>query len=468
MYIDPVSGTLQSLNDTAGNLNRIKAQYEEDQLKRAELLNRMGQNPAAEKALWDANHSGLLTRYLPNRAKGWTVDSPFNIEGEKLDDLNSLSADAIEGQNLAGLDDKGLKAQALSSLSGDFADARKMGNWGNVSDNSDATNRLRNLDGNMIQDDFVANKVFSSGGDEVAPKMVGDPVLKPLPFKTKGMADSNPYTQAYREKIKTYQKEKAANDLIESSNKDKMKRNSKIPSFSKEYKGDETDQITQLNNDAKKAIKYYLDRGDTTSAMLAYDTYVTTGNSIAQRYQHDFKAIDAKSLFPKDKGGGGGGTGNKYDNYMIKRSDGSKVSLQLPKGVDPDSKQGRKIAANKGIITNTLNYAPGDWHPESTDSSYLTDKEKIEADKIAYDLEQKEKLDAQMAWDKTYEGFDLTKSVKEHVDEANNALGPNSKYMYIVNQWDGANMVERNGYSDKRNVVRNTGGGNAVDSAIGD
>lgn len=331
MYIDTVSGTLQSLNDTAGNLNRIKAQYEEDQLKRAELLNRMGQNPAAEKALWDANHSGLLTRYLPNRSEGWTVDSPFYMEGEQLDSLNSLSADAIEGQQLAGLDDKGLEAQALSSLSGDFADARKMGNWGNVSDNSDAINRLRSLDGNMIQDDFVANKVFSSGGDEVARQMVGDPVLKPLPFKTKGMADSNPYTQAYREKIKTYQKEKDANDLIETSNREKTARNSKIPSFARVYEGDETDQITQLNNDAKKAIKYYLDRGDTTSAMLAYDTYVTTGNSIAQRYQHDFKAIDAKSLFPKDKGGGGAGKGKMVDySYGTGGIGGKGTLIQLP------------------------------------------------------------------------------------------------------------------------------------------
>lgn len=471
MYIDTVTGTLQSLNDTAGNLNRIKAQYEEDQLKRAELLNRMGQNPAAEKALWDANHSGLLTRFLPNRSEGWTVDSPFYIEGEKLDDLNSLSADAIEGQNLAGLDDKGLEAQALSSLSGDFADARKMGNWGNVSDNSDAINRLRSLDGNMIQDDFVANKVFSSGGDEVAPKMVGDPVLKPLPFKTKGMADSNPYTQAYREKIKTYQKEKAANDLIETSNREKTARNSKIPSFARVYEGDETDQITQLNNDAKKAIKYYLDRGDTTSAMLAYDTYVTTGNSIAQRYQHDFKAIDAKSLFPKDKGGGG--RSEKTEDYNI-IVNGEAIDITgIPRSILNAKDQNAALMKYKPDLFKRHGITdPSQFKLEPSGkegSGRLDDLQKISAKEKELALDRDARIEAQMAWDGTYKGWDLTKSAKEHADEANNTLGPNSKYMFVVNQWGGVNMVERNGHSDKRNVVRSTGtGNNAVDSAIGD
>lgn len=347
MYIDSVSGTLQSLNDTAANLNRFKAQYEEDQLKRAELLNRMGQNSAAEKALWDANHSGLLTRYLPNMSKGWEADSPFNIEGESLDSLNPLSADAIEGQKLSGLDDKGLKAQALSALAGDFADTRGMTEWGNVSDNTVATDKLRSLDGKMINDDFVANKVFSSGGDEVAPKMVGDPVLKPLKFKTRGIADSNPYTREYREKIAAYQKEKSANDVIETRNKPKEKRNGEIPSFAKTYKGDETDQLAQLNNDAIKAIKYYLNKGDTTSAMLAYDTYITTGNSIAQRYQHDFKAIDAKSLFPKDKGGGGGTGEDKVDYTYGSGGKGGKGTLvQIPKSVLGNEERIRKYIKN--------------------------------------------------------------------------------------------------------------------------
>lgn len=457
MYIDSVSGTLQSLNDTAANLNRFKAQYEEDQLKRAELLNRMGQNPAAEKALWDANHSGLLTRYLPNMSKGWEADSPFNIEGESLDSLNSLSADAIEGQKLSGLDDKGLKAQALSSLAGDFADTRGMTEWGNVSDNTVATDKLRSLDGKMINDDFVANKVFSSGGDEVAPKMVGDPVLKPLKFKTRGIADSNPYTREYREKIAAYQKEKSANDVIETRNKSKEKRNGEIPSFAKTYKGDETDQLTQLNNDATKAIKYYLNKGDTTSAMLAYDTYITTGNSIAQRYQHDFKAIDAKSLFPKDKGGGGGG-GEKTKDYNI-IVNGEKIDMTgIPRSILNAKDQNAALMKYKPELFKRLGITnPSQFTLEpsgSEGSGRLDDLQKISAKEKELALDRDARIEAQVAWDGTYKGFDLTKSAKEHADEANNTLGPNSKYMYVVNQWGGVNMVERNGYSDKRNVVQ--------------
>jgi hypothetical protein len=465
MYIDPVSGTLQSLNDTAGNLNRIKAQYEEDQLKRAELLNRMGQNPAAERALWDANHSGLLTRYLPNRSEGWTVDSPFYMEGEQLDSLNSLSADAIEGQNLAGLDDKGLKAQALSALSGDFADARKMGNWGNVSDNSDAINRLRSLDGNMIQDDFVANKVFSSGGDEIAPQMVGDPVLKPLPFKTKGMADSNPYTQAYREKIKTYQKEKAANDLIETSNREKTARNSKIPSFARVYEGDETDQITQLNNDAKKAIKYYLDRGDTTSAMLAYDTYVTTGNSIAQRYQHDFKAIDAKSLFPKDKGGGGGtGKGDMVDySYGTGGIDGKGTLIQLPKSVlGNEEAQWKYIQDNYKTLwdkepNGRLSAKVG---TEGTDYQTPEDRARTE------DIENKNSISQNAAWEDLVEKYDGPFTSRAAAREMALAELKSQGKDVVMDKYGRYVIIETGG--NNRNVVRSTGGGNAVDRAIGD
>lgn len=464
MYIDPVSGTLQSLNDTAGNLNRIKAQYEEDQLKRAELLNRMGQNPAAEKALWDANHSGLLTRYLPNRSEGWTVDSPFYIEGEQLDSLNSLSADAIEGQKLAGLDDKGLKAQALSSLSGDFADARKMGNWGNVSDNSDATNRLRNLDGNMIQDDFVANKVFSSGGDEVAPKMVGDPVLKPLPFKTKGMADSNPYTQAYREKIKTYQKEKAANDLIETSNREKTARNSKIPSFARVYEGDETDQITQLNNDAKKAIKYYLDRGDTTSAMLAYDTYVTTGNSIAQRYQHDFKAIDAKSLFPKDKGGGGTGKGKMVDySYGTGGIGGKGTLIQLPEYTLGDEEAQMKYIQKhyKTLWDKEPNgRLSAKVGTEGTEFQTPEDKARTE------ELQNKNSLVKSDAWEALVDKYDGPFTSRAAAREKALAELKSQGKDVVMDKYGRYVIIETGG--NNRNVVRSTGGGNAVDNAIGD
>jgi hypothetical protein len=450
MYIDSVSGTLQSLNDTAGNLNRFKAQYEEDQLKRAELLNRMGQNPAAEKALWDANHSGLLTRYLPNMSKGWEADSPFNIEGESLDSLNSLSADAIEGQKLSGLDDKGLKAQALSSLAGDFADTRGMTEWGNVSDNTVATDKLRSLDGKMINDDFVANKVFSSGGDKVAPKMVGDPVLKPLKFKTRGIADSNPYTREYREKIAAYQKEKSANDVIETRNKSKEKRNGEIPSFAKTYKGDETDQLTQLNNDATKAIKYYLNKGDTTSAMLAYDTYITTGNSIAQRYQHDFKAIDAKSLFPKGKGGGNGRSDKKIDySYGTGGIGGKGTLIQLPEYTLGDEKaQMKYIETHYPKLWAKEPYANLSAKVGTEGTEFQTPEDKARTE----ELQNKNSLTQSDAWEALVDKYDgvLTSRAKAR-EKAYAELRAQGKDV-VMDQYGRYVIVD--GGSSNRNVVQ--------------
>jgi hypothetical protein len=412
MYIDPISGTLQSLNDTAGTLNRIKSQYERDRLARAELLNRMGQDETAEKALWDADHSGMLSSLLPNTATGRGAEGAFLEDAPEqipLQGLNTLSGQALAGQNVL---------PAFSNAKG-------------------GVDQLAGLNGELYNG--ISSDILNDGGKVVAQGKKFKPV--------KG-------DKAFAGELGAYEKETAANKQIEEDNRKAQAYNESIPQFRQSYEGNEPDQLNQLADDTMAAIKFAERNGDTQGAAAAYNKYVQTGRAIAQGFQHNFTPLGSEYFFTAKKGKGGGGTGGKYDNYMIKRSDGSKVSLQLPKGVDPDSKQGRQIAAEKGIVTKDLNYNPGDWHPESTDSSYLTEKEQQEANKIAADLDRDAKNEAQMAWDGTYKGIDIHKSPKDRADEANNILGPNSKYMYVVNQWGGVNMVERNGYSDKRNVVQ--------------
>ena len=409
MYIDSVSGTLQSLNDTAGTLARMKDATVQNKIRQAELLNRMGENKAAEEMFNQAQHYGLSSLIAPNTQE-WKPEGAFESpEAIQLNELNALSDTAQKGQNVLS---------AFGTAKG-------------------GVDQLAGLNGELYNG--ISSDMLNDGGKVI-----------PQDVKLKAIKGG----KAFEGELGAYGKETADNKQIEADNRQRQADNDSVPQFKSSYEGDEPDQLNQLADDTMAYIKFAESKGDYQGAAAAYNKYVQTGRSIADHYQHNFKPLGSEYFFSPKKGGGGGGTGNKYDNYMIKRSDGSKVSLQLPKGVDPDSKQGRKIAANKGIITNTLNYAPGDWHPESTDSSYLTEKEQQEANKIAADLDRDAKNEAQMAWDGTYKGIDIHKSPKDRADEANNILGPNSKYTYVVNQWGGVNMVERNGYSDKRNVVQ--------------
>jgi hypothetical protein len=403
MYIDTVSGTLQSLNDTAGNLNRIKAQYEEDQLKRAELLNRMGQDETAEKALWDAKHSGLLSRLLPNTATGRGAEGAFledAPETMQLKDLNTLSGAITPG------------ATDISALNGN-----------------------------------AITGISTKGIDKLTNKKVA--------------------------KLDLYQKqEDKANQPIADYNRKAQAYNESIPQFKQKYEGNEPDQLNQLADDTMAAIKFAESQGDYQGAAAAYNKYVQTGRAIAQGFQHNFTPLGSEYFFSPKKGGGGTGSEKTEDYNII--VNGKKIDITgIPRSILNAKDQNAALMKYKPELFKRLGITnPSQFNLEPSGkegSGRLDDLQQISAKEKELALDRDARVEAQMAWDGTYKGFDLTKSAKEHADEANNTLGPNSKYMYVVNQWGGVNMVERNGHSDKRNVVRSTGtGNNAVDSAIGD
>jgi hypothetical protein len=295
MYIDSVTGTLQSLNDTAGNLNRIKSQYERDRLARAELLNRMGQDETAEKALWDANHSGLLSRLLPNTATGRGAEGAFledTPETMQLQSLNPLSDKAQAGSG-------DINSYGLQSLSGE-------------------------------------NKYIPSEADFIIDKKTGLPVLNKKGTIGKEYADAN--TQ--------FKKEAAANAQIEADNRKAQAYNESIPQFKQKYEGNEPDQLNQLADDTLKAIKFYEQR-DPQKAAAAYVKYVQTGRAIAQGFQHNFTPLGSEYFFSPKKGGGGTGKGKMVDYFYGTGGIGGKGTLiQLPEYTLGDEEAQMKYIQN--------------------------------------------------------------------------------------------------------------------------
>lgn len=429
MYIDSVSGTLQSLNDTAGTLNRIKSQYERDRLARAELLNRMGQDEAAEKALWDADHSGMLSSLLPNTATGRGAEGAFLEDAPEqipLQGLNTLSGQALAGQNVL---------PAFSNAKG-------------------GVDQLAGLNGELYNG--ISSDILNDGGKVVAQGKKFKPV--------KG-------DKAFAGELGAYEEETAANKQIEEDNRKAQAYNESIPQFRQRYEGNEPDQLNQLADDTMAAIKFAERNGDTQGAAAAYSKYVQTGRAIAQGFQHNFTPLGSEYFFTAKKGKGGGG-GEKTEDYNI-IVNGEKIDITgIPRSILNAKDQNAALMKYKPElfkrhgITNPSQFT---LEPSGKEGSgRLDDLQKISAKEKELALDRDARTEAQVAWDGTYEGFDLHKSAKEHADEANNTLGPNSKYMFVVNQWGGVNMVERNGYSDKRNVVQsNPGSGNAVDDAIG-
>jgi hypothetical protein len=304
MYIDSVTGTLQSLNDTAGNLNRIKSQYERDRLARAELLNRMGQDETAEKALWDANHSGLLSRLLPNTATGRGAEGAFledTPETMQLQSLNPLSDTAQKGQNVLS---------AFSNAKG-------------------GVESLAGLNGELYNG--INSKMLDDSGKVVAQGKKFNPV--------KG-------DKAFAGELGAYDKETADNAQIEADNRKAQAYNESIPQFKQKYEGNEPDQLNQLADDTLKAIKFYEQR-DPQKAAAAYVKYVQTGRAIAQGFQHNFTPLGSEYFFSPKKGGGGTGKGKMVDYFYGTGGIGGKGTLiQLPEYTLGDEEAQMKYIQN--------------------------------------------------------------------------------------------------------------------------
>ena len=297
MYIDPVSGTLQSLNDTAGTLNRIKSQYERDRLARAELLNRMGQDEAAEKALWDADHSGMLSSLLPNTATGRGAEGAFLEDAPEqipLQGLNTLSGQALAGQNVL---------TAFSNAKG-------------------GVDQLAGLNGELYNG--ISSDILNDGGKVVAQGKKFKPV--------KG-------DKAFAGELGAYEEETAANKQIEEDNRKAQAYNESIPQFRQRYEGNEPDQLNQLADDTMAAIKFAERNGDTQGAAAAYNKYVQTGRAIAQGFQHNFTPLGSEYFFSPKKGGGNGRSDKKIDYTYGSGGIGGKGTLvQLPEYTLGDEK----------------------------------------------------------------------------------------------------------------------------------
>lgn len=118
MYIDSVTGTLQSLNDTAGTLARMKDATVQNKIRQAELLNRMGENQAAEEMFNQAQHYGLSSLFAPGtqawQAAGAFGDSPEPVQLKALNTLSgamnpgATDISALDGNAATGISTKGI------------------------------------------------------------------------------------------------------------------------------------------------------------------------------------------------------------------------------------------------------------------------------------------------------------------------------------------------------------------------
>lgn len=428
MYIDPVSGTLQSLNDTAGTLARMKDATVQNKIRQAELLNRMGENKAAEEMFNQAQNYGLSSLIAP-ATQAWKAGGAFEDTPEtmQLQSLNPLSDTAQKGQNVLS---------AFSNAKG-------------------GVESLAGLNGELYNG--INSDMLNDGGKVI-----------PINAKFKKVKGE----QAFKGELGAYDKETAANNQITDYNRKAQAYNESIPQFRSSYEGDEPDQLNQLADDTMAYIKFAEKEGRYQDAAAAYNKYVQTGRAIADHYQHNFKPLGSEYFFTARKSNGGGRSEKTEDYNIIVNGEAIDIT-GIPRSILNAKDQNAALMKYKPDLFKRHGITdPSQFKLEPSGkegSGRLDDLQKISAKEKELALDRDARIEAQMAWDDTYKGWDLTKSAKEHADEANNTLGPNSKYMFVVNQWGGVNMVERNGHSDKRNVVRSTGtGNNAVDSAIGD
>lgn len=424
MYIDNITGSLQSLNDTAGNLNRIKAQYEENQLKRAELLNRMGQDETAEKALWDANHSGLLSRLLPNTATGRGTEGAFledAPETMQLQSLNPLSDTAQKGHNVLS---------AFSNAKG-------------------GVESLAGLNGELYNG--INSDMLNDGGKVI-----------PINAKFKTVKGE----QAFKGELGAYDKETADNAQIEADNRKAQAYNESIPQFRQRYEGNEPDQLNQLADDTMAYIKFAEKEGRYQDAAAAYNKYVQTGRAIAQGFQHNFTPLGSEYFFSPKKGGGGTG-GEKTEDYHI-IVNGKRVDVTgVPRSVMNSKDQNVSLMKLKPDLFKRWGITdPSQFTLEKSSgqsSGRLDDLEQQKLDAENYRLAELKRLENKKKVEGATEGY-MSFSQKAKIDDWNEAMrlaGSNERMDYDYNIY----YVGK----DNRGVVRSTGtGNNAVDSAIGD
>ena len=410
MYIDSVSGTLQSLNDTAGTLNRIKSQYERDRLARAELLNRMGQDEAAEKALWDADHSGMLSSLLPNTATGRGAEGAFLEDAPEqipLQGLNTLSGQALAGQNVL---------PAFSNAKG-------------------GVDQLAGLNGELYNG--ISSDILNDGGKVVAQGKKFKPV--------KG-------DKAFAGELGAYEEETAANKQIEEDNRKAQAYNESIPQFRQSYEGNEPDQLNQLADDTMAAIKFAEHNGDTQGAAAAYNKYVQTGRAIAQGFQHNFTPLGSEYFFTakKGKGGGNGRSDKKIDySYGTGGIGGKGTLIQLPEYTLGDEKaQMKYIETHYPKLWAKEPYANLSAKVGTEGTEFQTPEDKARTE----ELQNKNSLKQSDAWEALVDKYDNGVTWRSTAREKALAELKKQGKDVVMDQYGRYVIID--GGSDKRNVVQ--------------
>ena len=401
MYIDSVSGSLQSLNDTAGTLARMKDATVQNKIRQAELLNRMGENKAAEEMFNQAQHYGLSSLIAPTTQE-WKPEGAFESpEAIQLNELNALTDTAQKGQNVLS---------AFGTAKG-------------------GVDQLAGLNGELYNG--ISSDMLNDGGKVI-----------PQDVKLKAIKGG----KAFEGELGAYGKETADNKQIEADNRQRQADNDSVPQFKSSYEGDEPDQLNQLADDTMAAIKHYESKGDYQNAAAAYNKYVQTGRAIADHYQHNFKPLGSEYFFSPKKGGGGGG-GEKTEDYNI-IVNGKKIDITgIPRSILNAKDQNAALMKYKPELFKRLGITnPSQFNLEPSGkegSGRLDDLQQTSVKEKEAELMRKAQIDAELAMEKA-DTFGW-QSTAEKVRRANAILGADHPYYY----------------DNSGNLVRRAGGGNS-------
>lgn len=384
-YIDSISPSLQMFNDSMGGLQRMKQSAISQRLQLADMLNRQGDNQAAEDALDSARNYGLSSLFSkpPTAFSVQGAYSNQNTPDVALQPLQDLQAkqqvyggvDAAQGGILAQLQ------QVYGGKTPDYYNQLKvMGLQAAGADPQSALSAA--LDTNKIVNNDIRSNI--------------DPVFNAQLQDYKNLQSDQAYSDKQTDKANAPIIQ--ANNAANAYNQKAQAYNDNRPQYHDTYDGDMVDQRQQLMDDTNNAIHDALQRGDQQAALSAYNKYRVTDASILAHYQQKPDPLDAAYFFPKPTVGGGG----KLRDVDIKGSDGQTYTVQVSKDA-PVTSQADSI--NKQLITlggknpngNYVTWAGGGVDPRGDVSGDLTN---INMDilKKQQEADQKAKETALLAW----------------------------------------------------------------------
>lgn len=368
---DSLSNLTQSLQFLADARARDKSRS----IQLAELLNRQGKNQEAEELIRKSQDSIFVSPFR-GKAEEWKANRIFETPA----DIALKQVQDLQARQVAHGDVEAEQGGILAEIKANYTDPR--------------TGKLNVADYNKQLETLglgiTGMTLMSKGSDTPANIAYNDKVTRK---KLSSMVD--PVFKTQRQAYKLLQGDQAvldketdkynapiikANKEAEAYNRKAEAFNNNKPQYRSSYEGDEVDQNQQLIDDTMLAIENARSDSD---KLKAYNKYYTTGKAISDHYGHKFDAQNPAFFGIGVKKGNG--TGNKTDRYAITLANGKEVSVELPKGYDPDSEIGYKMARQKLRLKDGEGWNPGSWNPLSSDSTYLNPAEKIkmEGDKLA-------------------------------------------------------------------------------------